>query len=507
LDIVESVIFSLTSDEVRRFKILSNRFKADDEKKLIILFDAIRSEKYADDDTVLVAELYGVNNPKTRNTYYRLRNKLVDNIEKSLVFYHFKYKDSIHAYYDIQLSIMFRERGNYKMALYFLKKAEKKAKALDQFNILEQIYEEYTRLAIKDIEIDIAGKLEERKENQNKVEILRKNTEAIALITQTLKSSNFSRNKASVIDLLNQTRESVEASAEIFNSSEGKVQIFRTVSALLLQKEAYGQLVEYLDETILDFETNKLFSNDTHATRLLMRIWLIISLFKVYRLERAATELVTLEKEMKMYSKQNYSTYLFNYYNIKINLLKAQGKLPEAAKLIREALAQKELRNRGDSHIFLLRSMADHQFNSQRYQDAVGTLARLKAESSYKKMDEEIRLFVEIFEMITHFEAGDTAHIQNNFKLFKRSFRQTLKSEEHAGTRKFIDILVRMNTSQAEDKNLSLKTALKSYKSLVSESEYGDNQIVMYDLYLQARLEERPYYELFLENIQAKTSN
>lgn len=505
MDIVESVIFSLTSDEVRRFKILSNRFKADDEKKLIVLFDAIRSEKYADDDSVLVTELYGENTPKTRNTYYRLRNKLVDNIEKSLVFYHFKYKDSIHAYYDIQLSIMFRERGNYKMALYFLKKAEKKAKALDQFNILEQIYEEYTRLAIKDIEIDIAGKLDERKENLKKVQILRKNTEAIARITQTLKSSNFSRNKASVIELLDETRESVEASAEIFKSSEGKIQIFRTVSALLLQKEAYDQLVEYLDQTILDFETNKLFSNDTHSIRLLMRIWLIISLFKVYRLERAAAELVTLEKEMKMYSKQNYFTYLFNYYNIKINLLKAQGKLPEAAKLIREALSQKELRTSGDNHIFLLRSLADHQFNSQRFQDAVGTLARLKAEPAYKKMDHEIRMFVEIFEMITHLEAGDLKHIPNNFKVFKRSFRATLKAEDHAGTKKFLDILLRINTSRVEGKKLSLKTALKSYKALVSESEYGDNQIVMYDLYLQSLLEGRPYFELFQENIRQKT--
>ena len=325
------------------------------------------------------------------------------------------------------------------------------------------------------------------------------------MITQTLKSSNFSRNKASVIELLNQTRENVEASAEIFKSSEGKIQIFRTVSALLLQKEAYDQLVEYLDETILDFETNKLFSNDTHSIRLLMRIWLIISLFKVYRLERAAGELVILEKEMKMYGKQNYFTYLFNYYNIKINLLKAQGKLPAAAKLIREALAQKEIRNRGDNHIFLLRSLADHQFNSQRFQDAVGTLARLKAEPAYKKMDDEIRMFVEIFEMITHLEAGDLSHIPNSFKLFKRSFRATLKSEEHIGTKKFLDILVRMNTSLAEGKKLSLKMALKSYKALVSESEYGDNQIVMYDLYLQARLEDRPYYDLFLDNIRQKS--
>ncbi|MEM0996453.1 MAG: hypothetical protein AAGN35_05215 [Bacteroidota bacterium] len=504
MDIVESVIFGLTSDEVRRFKILSNRFKADEEKKLLILFDAIRSEKYADDDKALVVDLYGENNAKTRNRYYRLRNKLLDNIEKSLVFYHFKYKDSIHAYYDIQLSIMFRERGSYRLALYFLKKAEKKAKALDQFNILEQIYEEYAQLAIKDIEIDIEKKLEERKENLRKVELLRKNTEAIAVITQKLKSSNFSRGKASVIELLDKTRQKVEESAPIFNSPEGKIQLFRTVTALLLQKEAHPQLVDYLDQTIAEFEANQLFNNDTHETRLLMRLWLIISLFKVYKFARAGAELLTFEKEMKLFNKQNYFTYLFNYYNIKINLLKANGDAKGVEKIIRAALDQKEIRSRGDNVCYLLRSLADHQFNSQRFQDAVSTIARLKAESSYEKLNQEVRLFIEIFEMINHFEAGDHAFMENNFKEFKRSFRALLKQEENAPTKRFLEILQRMNTAAVEGRKVSLRAALKGYKEMTSESEYGDNHIIMYDLYLQSRLEGRPYYELFLENTRRR---
>lgn len=504
MDILESIILSLTSDEVRRFKILSNRFKADDEKKLLILFDAIRSEKFSEDDTDLVIDLYEENTPKTRNRYYRLRNKLVDNIEKSLVFYHFKYKDSIHAYYDIQLSIMFRERGHYRLALYFLKKAQKKAKALDQFNILEQIYEEYTQLAIKDIEIDIESLLKERRSNLEKVRIQRQNTEAIALITQQLKRSNFSRNKASVLALLDETRQRLEANAAIFSSSEGKIQIFRTVSALLLQKEAYDQLVEYLDKTIFEFEENKLFTNDTHSIRLMMRLWLIISLFKVYDFVRASAEVKTFEKEMKMFSKQNYFTYLINYYNVKINLLKCLGESGKVEKLIKEALAQKEIRADGTNVCYLLRSLADQQFNNQRYQDAVGTLARLKAESDYKRLGDEVRMFIEIFEMINHYEAKDYDFIHNNFKAFRKAFRSIFKAEGQEGTRKFLEILVRMNTAALEKKKVSLETAYKNYKQLIRKSEYGDNNIVMYDLYLLSKIERKPYYELFLEEIQSR---
>ena len=69
---------------------------------------------------------------------------------------------------------MLCERGNNRLALYFLKKAEKKATELDQFIILEQIYEEYTQLAIRDIEIDIETILEERRANSEKIKLHRR---------------------------------------------------------------------------------------------------------------------------------------------------------------------------------------------------------------------------------------------------------------------------------------------------------------------------------------------
>jgi translation elongation factor EF-1beta len=208
---------------------------------------------------------------------------------------------------------MFRERGGYALSFYFLKKAEKKAKELDQFNILEVIYEEYTQLAVKDIEIDIEEVLERRKANLEKVKIQRRNTEAIAIITQQLKKSNFSREKSSVIDLLEKTLKNVEASAEIFHSSEGKIQVFRVVGTLLLQKEAYGQLVQYVRLTISEFESGNLFNANNHSDRLLMRLWLVNALSKTAQFQEAEAELLVFAKEIVMHHKQNYFAYLFYY--------------------------------------------------------------------------------------------------------------------------------------------------------------------------------------------------
>lgn len=503
LDVLETVIFSLTSDEVRRFKILSNRFKADDEKKLIILFDAIRSEKFTGKESSLVEELYVDNNAQTRNRYYRLRNKLLDNIEKSLVFYHFKYKDSIHAYYDIQLSIMFRERGNNRLALYFLKKAEKKATELDQFIILEQIYEEYTQLAIRDIEIDIETILEERRANSEKIKLHRRNTEAIAIITQQLKKSNFSRPRASVVELLNKTRKRIEKSAEIFQSAEGRIQLFRIVSAMLLQKEAYQQLVEYLRQTIHEFETEQLFNNDNHATRLLMRLWLVNALYKTYRFEEALTALDVLEHEMKMHGKQNYHTYLFNFYHTRINVLKCLGRLEEAGALLDEALAKKEMRANPLHEVYLLRSLADQQFSMQQFPEALATCAQVKAADGYRQLGDDVQLYMEVFELVNFFEAKRFAEVDTHMRPLRKQFKQALKDEPNERTDRFLDLLGRMATAELEDKRVSLRAAYKGLEPYFEgPAEHGNNEIILYGLYILSKLEKRPYYEMFAERMR-----
>lgn len=500
MDILQTVILSLTSDEVRRFKILSNRFKADDEKKLIILFDAIRSEKFENDDD-LVKDLYEASNAKTKNRYYRLRNKLLDNIEKSLIFYHFKYKDSIHAYYDLQLSIIFRERGNYNLTHYFLKKSEKKARELDQFNILEQIYEEYVQLGMKNTTLDIEPILKRRKENLKRIRVNRKNTEAIALITQELKKSNFSRGKKSVLDLLDRTLKSLEESADIFQSAEGKILIFRTVSAQLLQKEAYGQLCTYLSKTIADFEENSLFNNNNHSTRLLMRLWYIYSLVKLYRFKEAQEQLTLFEKEREMFRKQNYLTYAFNYYNVKVNILKCIGKSEEAEEEIREALSINEVKNVPTNEVFLLISLADQQFNNGDFAGAIATTKKVRAHKSYSLLSSLHSMFFDVFALVLHFEEGDLTYYDKNIKAFRKTYKSILKRPVQDRTVRFLELLGRLYNAAIEDKRVSIKSAYKGFKDMFGDYEHGDNEIILYDTYLLSKRDERSYYELFSEKM------
>lgn len=503
MDVLESVIFSLTSDEVRRFKILSNRFKADEEKKLLVLFDSIRSEKFVDDDAPLVCDLYGANNPKTRNRYYRLRNKLLDNIEKSLIFYHFKYQDAIHAYYDIQLATMFMERTHYRLATYFLKKAEKKARDQKQYSILEQIYCCYVRLAANEVEIDIDAIMERRRKNDVLLAAERRDAEVIALITQRLKKANFSRGQTSVLSVLKSVRESLEGHYEIYTHAQGRIKIFHTVSGQLIQRKAWPQLVTYLQHEIDTFRMDNFFNEENHKTLLLMRLWLVRSLYRTFKFQQAADQVKVFEQEMKMYNRQDLFTYLFRYYEQKINLLKSMGKPEEAEQLVREALRQDDVREEPTNECLLFVRLADQQFNNRRFHDAISTLARAKSSTGYESLDEESRMFIEIFEMVNHYEAGDYSFMDTHLKAFRKRYKKLIKNQHHGGTLRFLEILNRMNSAEIEGRRVSLRAAYKGFKQHFNAPPREDNQIILYDVYLQSRLDQRPYYDLFTERMQS----
>ena len=330
MDVLTQIITSLTSDEVRRFKILSNRFKADEEKKLLLLFDAFRSGGMETVEDNVVIQLYGENTPNAKNNYYRLKNKLLNSVEKSLIFYHYNDKSALETHSYLQLSLIFEERGLYRETYHYLKKAEKVAVKNDQFNILEVIYDEMVRLASKDIEIEIEQILKRRKENFEKLQVTRMTSEVLGVIAQQLKKRNFSdagKKNESVIRLLEETKEKLETHKQIFHSSSGKTLIFRAVAAILQQKSAYFELEKYVKETLQDFEENQIFNKENHAFRILMQIWRINSLGILLRLHEAKTALTELKAALEMYNRRHFNEYAIYYYSAIVNNDKSSGNL------------------------------------------------------------------------------------------------------------------------------------------------------------------------------------
>lgn len=506
MDILERIVENLTSDEVRRFKILSNRFKADEEKKLLVLFDAIRAGSFKDIEDDVITQFYGSTDAKSKNSYYRLRNKLLSNLEKSLLFYHFNYKNSIESYSNIQLSILFRERGLYREAFHNLKKAEKVAQDQDQFNVLEVIYDEMVKLATKtNFQVDIESILKRRRENLQKIEILRANSEILGMVTQNLTKRNYSRSKKSqsVIESLESIKNRLEEHKDIFQSASGKIMVMKAVVSILIQKSAYRELEQYVKKTFEDFQEEKLFNKENHATRLLMRIWRINALQKLLELQEASYEIDLLKEEVKMYKKQNFNEFAFYYYTSNVYTLKLLGHLDQAGNTLKEAFNHKEILQNEISELYLLISLADQYFSEERFEEAKEVLNKIISHRGINSLDEELRFYIHIFEVVNAYEAKAYDLAESRHKHMRKAFRNLLRDDFYAKARRFLEVVMRLNTAAVEGKKVFLKSAYKNFANDFPRSEIGDNQVIIYEVYLKSKLEERSYYQLLCEEVNA----
>ncbi|WNJ21178.1 hypothetical protein [Pontibacter sp. G13] len=505
MDILERIIENLTSDEVRRFKILSNRFKADEEKKLLILFDAIRAGKFKESEEDVIKQFYGSSGAKARNSYYRLRNKLMNNLEKSLLFYHFNYKNSIESYSYIQLAVLFRERGLYRESFYNLRKAERVAEQQDQFQVLEVVYDEMVKLAVHH-DVDIESVITKRRENQKHIDILRASSEVLGMVTQSLLKRNFGRSKksVSVIDTLEGIKQQLEEHKDIFHSTSGKMMILKAVASILIQKSAFQELADYAKKTFDEFNDDGQFNKDNHASRLMLRIWRINSLHKLLKIADASEELEFLGEELQMFKRQNFGEYAFHYYSARLFNLKVSGDLDAYGDLLEEALTLPEIKGNALQEVYMLISMVDLLFCKSLHPQASEVFLQIKAHKGYVQLGEELQFYVQIYELVNLYQGRNYEDAERQHKAFKKSCKKLLKDEFFQREAKFVEIIMRLNAAAIAGKNVFLKSAYRNFVDEFEASEVGGNQIMQFESYLLAMIEERDYYEVFLEAVNGQ---
>lgn len=503
MDILERIIENLTSDEVRRFKILSNRFKADEEKKMLILFNEIRAGQYKDREDEVILQLYGEIQARTKNSYYRLRNKLLSNLEKSLLFYHFNYKNKIEAYSYLQLSLLMQERDLYREAFYHLKKGKKAAQSHDQFNVLDLIYDQMILLAPHS-DIDIQEVIGRRRKNRKQLETLRASREVIGLITSELSRKNYARgrNTSDVINTLEKVKRELEEHQSMFQTASGKILIMQAVTSILIQKGAYAELADYAQETLSDFLEHGVFEEGFHDQQLRLRIIRINALHKTLMLEDAKSEIQLFFRDLDRSTGSLYAEYAYHYFLSSAFNLKLAGSLEEAEKILEEGLAKHTAPDQSERWLYLMMSMADLHFISEQYLDVLNDLKAVMNHREFGKIGDNIRLSLCIFYLVSLYEAEMYPEFGDSLRNLRKEYRAQLKDEDYAIASKFLDILTRMATAAEENRSMHLKAAHKNYLKEFGTGEIGDNHIIRYDLYLESKVEGHSYLSLLQDQVK-----
>ena len=195
---LDTVIQSLSKEEIRFYKLFVGRTNQSKERKDLKLFDIIKKNLDQDYSKKAINSLN-----VTSNNFYQLKNRIYNDLNNSMVWQHISKDQQSKSFSFILLSRVFKNKGELNLAYHYLKIAEKEAIKLELFEILAIVYSEIIELSHELISIDLDKYLELKKENSKaRSEIEDIDTHLAKLMYDIKTKQNFSKSDSALTQLL-----------------------------------------------------------------------------------------------------------------------------------------------------------------------------------------------------------------------------------------------------------------------------------------------------------------
>lgn len=477
---LHNLVSALNKEESRNLTILLNRTNANDDRKDLTLFDFVRKNKENINEELILQKLY--KNNLDKNSFYRLKNRLLTEINKSLLLLHHNKTEYSTVLNNIALSKLFIEKSDYKLAYEYLLQAEQKAAKQEFFDLLDLIYSDLIKLSQESVEFNPIEFIEKRKLNHKSLHVLQEIDDLLAALMYRIKiSQNYSTHNYQFTEVLNKTINDFIGNDEVKKSTKIQFKVYHSISRILLQHRDYVSLEEYLKLTYHDFSDRGLFNKSNHETKLQMLTYLINSLFKNKKIDESLDITQQLFVAMQEHDNLLFNKYLFYYYNsLVINYQVSDKK--KAIEVLQEAKTKTEIQQLPFYTIFIHLNLAVLNFDTQNFKEARKNLSKLKISDHYKNMDKVFQFKVAIFELLTCFELADIDLFDYQLNILKKDYKELLEKENYQREQLFIQILTQLYDNK-ESTIVSLITEVNALPT-------SDNDIINYNARLAQKIKK-----------------
>jgi len=487
MDILNQIIFGLSKEEIRFFKIYASRFSPKEGRKDIDLFNRIRKEREKFNEAVAIAELYPEGN---KNAYYRLKNRLKSDLCKSLMVQHFENEDVGQAINLYNLARFYLSRDLFPLAGYFLAKAEKRALDVENLELLDLIYSEFIRLSQEMLSINPETYILKRQENGEKIKVIRQVDDILATVKYKLKiTQNFSPANNPVVDMLHNTVQKLAESKELKQSPALRFKIYQAVSQILLQRHDYANLEDYISTTYLEFENEKLFTRGNHQTKLQMLTYMANALFKNGKAEESLQWAEKLKIGMEEFHRLYYDRFLFFYYNtLVINYSKVDK--PKAISILQDLEHNDQLKGTQFYIVFVYLNLSIFHFDLGNNKESIKRLNQLYHHDRFDATAEPLKFRIAILEILIRIELGDTDFLEYRMKQIRKDFTEQLKKAENEREKRLLELISDIFLKGISVRGAEMKVRIKQFAEKAS-SRTEDVELVSYNGWLERKLKGR----------------
>lgn len=484
MDILNQMVAVMDRKEVKSFKIYLNRASDKADRKDIALFDYLRKAGKAYEEKKILNKLY---QEDEKGAFYRLKNRLAEDIGISVFEQKYLEDNTMHSFFLVAMAHYYASKNSFKLSVYFLRKAEKKARQIENYSLLEIIYGNLIRSAREILNENPEKYIQKRRENRallNKMGEMDDILESIEY--QMMISQNLTGSRQEVLNILKETIDRYTQDEELKHSSRLQFGIYFIVSRIFLQNNDYEALEKYLVDTYSDFQHKNLFTKTNHSHKLQMLSWIANALFvnKKYNLSlKYADELKT---EMERFDGQFYSRYELFYYNsLVINFSVIN---PAKAISILQELLQKEKNNKltfSGVGVFVYMNLAMLYYSQKEYKKALQSLNKLYNYEGYAGTDLRLKLKINLGELMMRYDLKEFEILDYRLKQIQKEFAVLLNNKTgELWEDAFLDIINQLTTNF---KTRDLKKVQQTARGLLTKLQHhaaSNNMLFAYDKWL-----------------------
>jgi hypothetical protein len=485
MDVLHQIISLMNKEEVRHFKLFAARTQVEGDRKDLQLFDAIRRQPEEQDEERIFHKLY---KGEDKNPYYRLKNRLLTDINKSLNLQHMDDDDTVHMFHLLSMARFFHNRDKYHIAFHYIRKAEKKAIKLENYELLDFIYSELIKLSHEIIFINPEEYIQKRKENREKLLALREIDDILAAVIYRLKvTQNFSSTKNPIFDLLQKTVDEFTQNSHTKQDPKLRFTIYHAVSRILLARKDYDTLETYLMKTYEEFTSEGLFNKSNHDTKLQLLVYIVNTLYKTRKLELSLQYAERLKDGMEEHNRlfnKKYEIYYLNALIINYSILDVE----KSIKILDKVLAERTFKEYPYNEFIMIVNLSICHFRLHKITKALRTLVQAYIHDGYKGASDHFRLKIAIFELTVRLEAGDFEITEKRIEDVKKEYAEILGNAEVVTENKLLSLIGEMNRSVniRADKNLIRK--VRDYLSSESRPELEEFSFIDYHEWLRNKV-------------------
>lgn len=486
MDVLNSVITIMSKEEVRNFKLWLNSTNASHDRKDLILFDYIRKSGDSYNEDFVFKKLYG---QADKNSFYRLKSRLLDDIGYNLATMHFDKHEGNNLYLLLSVHNIFISHNQPELALFYLKKAEKRAQLSENFELLDIIYAGFVKLSADLATINPEVYIQKRKNNAANLNRIRETDQVLAAVSYRLKlSQNYGKRDAGLLKLLDNTIKEFAEDESIQQSKMFQTRVFRAVSQILVQNHSYEELERFMLSTYKRFVQQKWFDKNNHETKLQMLIYLINALFKNKNYTDSLDYAETLGEELSAYNNLLYDKFMFFYYNA-LMLNYAQIDIKRGLKALDEL--EKEMKGKKKNsyyEFFIHLNRANLLFFQGKTNDALRSLVKLHLNDHYQKADDSFKLKIALAECVMQYESGDNTMSIKRIEQVRKQFADKLQQDDYERERFVLETLPAMIATKNITTDKNLYRSIKKFVTTPVKQAVEDGEVLRYRAWLAPKV-------------------